>query len=189
MFKDQIQFEAAKLQGGQGSGLGLFLSHQIVTAHGGSVTVTSSGVSGFGSTFSVALKATLLEDGVSEQNFETCGEEVPDSDSSIAITIHDFSSSSGAEDEHGLSSSTSELITDLSSSSIGQLRVLVTDDSPMNRKVVLKGLRRAYPDIILDEVCCVVNDNVVELLNVVTGLRWSGSCGEIGSGNARGACV
>jgi signal transduction histidine kinase/CheY-like chemotaxis protein len=50
LFKQIIQFDPAKLQGGRGSGLGLFISKGIMDLHGGSIGVHSEG-EGKGSSF------------------------------------------------------------------------------------------------------------------------------------------
>ncbi len=54
VFNEIIQFDANKLQGGKGSGLGLYISRGIVDLHGGYVSVKSEGL-GKGCTFSVEL--------------------------------------------------------------------------------------------------------------------------------------
>mmetsp|Transcript_10111 Transcript_10111/g.10197 ORF Transcript_10111/g.10197 Transcript_10111/m.10197 type:complete len:764 (+) Transcript_10111:179-2470(+) len=57
LFKQIVQFNPAKLQGGGGSGLGLYISHGIAAQHNGSVSVYSKG-EGFGSTFTLILPIT-----------------------------------------------------------------------------------------------------------------------------------
>jgi signal transduction histidine kinase/CheY-like chemotaxis protein len=54
LFKGIIQFDANKLQGGKGTGLGMFISCGIVELHGGTLTVQSDGL-GCGCTFTVEL--------------------------------------------------------------------------------------------------------------------------------------
>ena len=49
-----MQFEPEKLQGGGGSGIGLFLSKGIMDLHNGRIWVQSAGV-GFGSTFNIDI--------------------------------------------------------------------------------------------------------------------------------------
>lgn len=54
LFREIVQFDAAKLQKGQGSGLGLWISSRIVRLHGGKIGVMSEG-NNTGSTFYVDL--------------------------------------------------------------------------------------------------------------------------------------
>jgi signal transduction histidine kinase/ActR/RegA family two-component response regulator len=54
LFRDGVQFNSNQLQGGGGSGLGLFISKGIVQQHGGSVWATSGGL-GHGTSFHVKL--------------------------------------------------------------------------------------------------------------------------------------
>lgn len=54
VFHDGVQFGANKLQGGGGSGLGMFIARSIVEQHSGSLNVESKGL-GLGSTFIAKL--------------------------------------------------------------------------------------------------------------------------------------
>ena len=54
LFQDGVQFDPNKLQAGQGSGLGLFLSQKIVAVHGGRIWAESKG-QGMGATFFMSL--------------------------------------------------------------------------------------------------------------------------------------
>jgi CheY-like chemotaxis protein len=54
LFKEVVQFNPEKLQGGGGSGFGLFLCSKIVDVHGGSISVFSEG-EGKGTTFTLEL--------------------------------------------------------------------------------------------------------------------------------------
>lgn len=54
MFQEGVQFNPNQLQAGQGSGLGMWISKEIVTLHQGNISVTSAGL-GCGSTFEVTL--------------------------------------------------------------------------------------------------------------------------------------
>ena len=57
LFKEIIQFNAAKLQAGGGSGLGLWISKSMVDMHGGRLSVHSEG-EGKGSTFRLEIPMT-----------------------------------------------------------------------------------------------------------------------------------
>ena len=59
LFKEIIQFNPEELQGGGGSGLGLFISKAIVDMHGGRLSVHSEG-EGKGSTFRLEIPMTRL---------------------------------------------------------------------------------------------------------------------------------
>lgn len=54
MFQEGVQFNATELQQGQGSGLGLWISREILKQHQGVIAVTSEGL-GKGSTFVVSF--------------------------------------------------------------------------------------------------------------------------------------
>lgn len=58
LFHQYVQIDAARLQRGKGSGLGLWLSKAIVEMHGGRVSATSPG-EGLGSCFSFTIPAEL----------------------------------------------------------------------------------------------------------------------------------
>mmetsp|Transcript_4098 Transcript_4098/g.9534 ORF Transcript_4098/g.9534 Transcript_4098/m.9534 type:complete len:897 (+) Transcript_4098:306-2996(+) len=60
LFQEGVQFNVNKLQCGQGSGLGLFITKGIVQRHGGSLTVNSEGL-GKGTTFTLTLPLYLEE--------------------------------------------------------------------------------------------------------------------------------
>ena len=58
MFREGIQFNANQLQGGQGSGLGLWISKGFVDLHKGSLVASSDGI-GRGSKFDMELPVYL----------------------------------------------------------------------------------------------------------------------------------
>jgi CheY-like chemotaxis protein len=60
LFHQGVQFNPNQLQAGQGSGLGLWISKEIVSLHHGTILVTSEGL-GCGSTFKVTLPVVLRE--------------------------------------------------------------------------------------------------------------------------------
>jgi len=63
LFNDIVQFNPGKLQGGGGSGIGLYISHGIVKLHEGELSVASKG-EGHGCTFTLTLP--LCEDRISQ---------------------------------------------------------------------------------------------------------------------------
>lgn len=68
LFGQYVQFDAAKLQGGKGSGLGLWLSKSIVEMHGGKIGAESEG-EGKGCTFWFELPCVLSEaDRIAQRN-------------------------------------------------------------------------------------------------------------------------
>jgi CheY-like chemotaxis protein len=60
LFHQGVQFNPNELQAGQGSGLGLWISKEIVSLHHGTILVTSDGL-GSGSVFKVTLPVVLRE--------------------------------------------------------------------------------------------------------------------------------
>jgi hypothetical protein len=88
LFGSIIQFDAAKLQGGGGSGIGLFVSKGIMDLHGGYIGAYSRGV-GFGSTFYVEIPISKSKD---------------NSTSSSSLSSSSPSSSSSSSSSHYLSS-------------------------------------------------------------------------------------
>jgi CheY-like chemotaxis protein len=60
LFQQGVQFNPNQLQAGQGSGLGLWISKEIVSLHHGTISATSDGL-GCGSSFQVSLPVILRE--------------------------------------------------------------------------------------------------------------------------------
>ena len=77
LFGQYVQFNANKLQKGDGSGLGLWISKGITELHGGIIGAFSSG-EGKGSVFYVELPVTILGSGSGYDNF--CEDEDKDTD-------------------------------------------------------------------------------------------------------------
>jgi CheY-like chemotaxis protein len=83
LFQQGVQFNANQLQAGQGSGLGLWISKEIVNLHRGHIRVMSDGL-GFGSTFEVKLPVVLRESAV---NVETT---IPENRKELKAHIETF---------------------------------------------------------------------------------------------------
>jgi two-component system, sensor histidine kinase len=60
LFHEGVQFNPNKLQAGQGSGLGLWISKEIVNLHHGQIRAKSDGL-GYGATFEVKLPVVLRD--------------------------------------------------------------------------------------------------------------------------------
>jgi CheY-like chemotaxis protein len=145
-----VQFNANELQAGQGSGLGLFISKGIVEQHGGRLLVESEGL-GRGVTFTVELPLF---------RYDWHGKSVRDSLRSIQskssghASIHSFSVSGGLRssamdistigeaDEATLLGDRVTLFQPLPAAAAdhGPRRLLVVDDSPFNRKMLVRLL-------------------------------------------------
>jgi signal transduction histidine kinase/CheY-like chemotaxis protein len=128
MFEEGVQFNPNELQAGQGSGLGLWISREIVRQHHGQIRVQSRGIS-FGSTFQVTLPV-VLRDVVSSQ--------LKNSGKIVSMRCH------GQQTKN--SNIVSPLNTAMSASQKGPdhlsgLSVLVVDDAPSNRKLVSRLLK------------------------------------------------
>jgi len=63
LFREFVQFDAAKLQNGGGSGLGLYTSHALMLLQGGALKVHSEG-EGHGCTFTAEIPMTTLASAV-----------------------------------------------------------------------------------------------------------------------------
>jgi len=110
LFGQIVQFNAAQLQNGGGSGIGLWISKKIMDLHGGRIGVKSE--PGKGSMFFIELDVTTRHRSTGE------------------CDVHEFGShccqdSCGSLDDGAHCSVDSE-----------NCRVLIVDDSPMNRKML-----------------------------------------------------
>lgn len=127
IFNEIIQFNANKLQGGGGSGLGLWVSKKIVDLHEGRVKVMSEGP-GHGCVFEIALPMSVTENHHrgSVGNNKIVAQESADH---VSLPLEKSSllgsSVSGSADDSDL---------------IKNLHCLVVDDSKLNRKVMMRLL-------------------------------------------------
>jgi CheY-like chemotaxis protein len=144
LFREGVQFNPNELQGGQGSGLGLWISREIVSLHGGTIAVTSEGL-GKGSTFEVRLplrrtfylddlpspSAVLRKLELSKHRSLPASGTSPSRPSAAAPQ----NTAAAASDSHPQPAQMEPFF------SPGERHVLVVDDAPSNRKLVSRLLR------------------------------------------------
>jgi CheY-like chemotaxis protein len=143
LFHQGVQFNPNQLQAGQGSGLGLWISKEIVGLHRGTIQVTSEGL-GCGSTFEVTLPVHLRVDCSPPPPRSMLVKHPPstphnslsaDPLSPVSVPGHNPVSVTVAVKDAGDCPSS---IKDLEPRT---RHVLVVDDSPSNRKLVCRLLR------------------------------------------------
>jgi signal transduction histidine kinase/ActR/RegA family two-component response regulator len=118
LFQEGVQFNANQLQAGQGSGLGLWISKEIVNLHHGHIRATSAGL-GCGATFVVKLPVVLRDSSEVTQL-------------SQSVRFHE-----------GVTTRTNQSRTQLLSLNSGTVptHVLVVDDAASNRKILCRLLK------------------------------------------------
>lgn len=116
LFREGIQFNPNQLQGGQGSGLGLWISKGIIEQHGGTIGVQSE--LGNGSTFIVELPLIAK---IQPREAQT----------TLADDVENQMPVSSVDADPLESSNPFKLIK----------RVLLVDDAPTNRKILSRLLR------------------------------------------------
>lgn len=161
LFKSIIQFTPGRLQGGGGSGLGLYLSQGMIKMHGGNLSVTSPGI-GHGSTFTLTMPCSVV----------TLDPNIPQADARHSLSINSVNNNVGQleiispsvlavptnkrrssvlppdilqlinEQPCAISISPSTGSGKSSVPSGPDLRVLVVDDIDLSRKMTIKRLER-----------------------------------------------
>jgi CheY-like chemotaxis protein len=111
-----VQFNPNELQAGGGSGLGLWISQQIIDLHGGKMTVSSPGL-GLGATFEIKLPLLKIE----------------------AVDTSIRGSHTVADDNH--KSSTTCESSEQKAPRHTPKKVLIVDDTPSNRKMLGRILK------------------------------------------------
>ena len=98
LFKEGMQFNANQLQAGQGSGLGLWISKEVVQLHHGSLTATSEGEN-CGCVFIMELPFVMMDESVINISLNSKEDEVKKKtsphQSSECLDIHSQYISSG----------------------------------------------------------------------------------------------
>jgi len=148
VFGEFVQFNPNKLQGGGGSGLGLWICKEIIKAHGGSICVHSDGL-GNGTKVSLKLNCYIRKN--ADEDLEVGGNCEPDAKlqiegskfaSAIRYDIDSrgtqgFPSAFCCEEEKSLLD-----INKISQSVITRkLCLLIVDDSALNRKILIKTIK------------------------------------------------
>lgn len=153
LFRDGVQFNPNKLQAGQGSGLGLYLSHAIAVLHDGKMWASSEGENK-GSTFNVQLPVQVGSlSRVRSQSGDEAGYTDDEHISSAEIAKRLARAKSSRSDSHSsaLHSSRESItecrnptvtVTPQSTEAVVQGKVLVVDDAASNRKVVSRILSK-----------------------------------------------
>jgi two-component system, sensor histidine kinase len=125
LFQEGVQFNANELQGGQGSGLGLWITREIVSQHHGTITGQSEGLTK-GSTFEVTLPVVLYEP------------PMPSKGTNVMTPRHPNRDGQRTAQSAGQSQSSSLV----SCFDAREHHVLVVDDAGSNRKLVCQLLRK-----------------------------------------------
>ena len=141
VFNDGVQFNVNELQAGQGSGLGLYIAHNIAAQHEGNLTVSSRGL-GHGTTFTLTLPMY----------------HVPDEDLPVSVLRASQPDSNTAAVQPGGKSSLQSATS--SGPALEKYRILVVDDALVNRKLLIRLLRDR------GHVCDEADDGDIALLAI-----------------------
>jgi len=187
LFQQFVQFNAAKLQGGRGSGLGLWISNNILKQHGSELSCYSSGI-GEGTTFSFWLEAAVASTqecrarstrGMQSQQLAsslTCNTLPRPGWARLPSPMHattpffqsSFSPEAGAARVNAHSR--------VRSPSTDMLQVLIVDDSKLNRKFIRRMINSASTELKNSHQCCLffceADDGVSAVEKVQAGARF-----------------
>jgi signal transduction histidine kinase len=131
LFHEIVQFDVNTLQGGGGSGIGLWVTKKIIDLHGGQVQVSSGGP-GTGSTFELSLPRVILESGVNvckvhPAPMEEISSPAATSTNVVRRMIRSYETRKSFQGQ-------------VDKPFFSHMRVLVVDDSRLNRKFVMRLL-------------------------------------------------
>jgi len=172
LFKEFVQIDAGVLQHGRGSGLGLYICHQIVARHGGRIGVTSTAAQG--SIFFAELPLRVPAAGVrgddasralqagSTPAMSSSSPPPPLPDNSRTASPQTDRDSPSLPGDGGLgqpAASTAAARTSAAASTAAgdsgstprPRRILVVDDSATNRTLLVRALARVIPGVELEE--------------------------------------
>ena len=183
LFQQGTQFNPNKLQGGNGTGLGLWIAKNIIEMHEGKIWVHSEG-DGMGSSFFVELPVITgakLAD-LSERAAPQAPIHLPLSFKSTQSEVQQTASPTEVDDELNQTAINEQpYVVDSSDVSSQPLRILVVDDATSNRKFLCRLLRlRGYEcdeaadgvkavDMMSkaksDTYCCILMDFIMPNMN------------------------
>jgi CheY-like chemotaxis protein len=135
VFGEFAQFDKKKLQGGGGSGLGLWISRRIMNLHGGLLSFTSEGV-GKGSTFFICVpvfERKVVESQDVNSLAKLSSKVFPAFEENVSIVL-DIESGRVPNESFSFRSEAR------------RLKVLIVDDSAVNRKINKKLCAECIPD-------------------------------------------
>jgi len=135
LFGEFVQFDAGVLQGGGGSGLGLWICKEIMRQHGGTLKAYSLGL-GHGTTVSLKIECVLVN--AMDDNNTSCGHTTRHRGYDIAqdSAYLQYDERCVASPEHKPKS----VQESMNNTTNNVIKVLIVDDSHLNRKVVKQGL-------------------------------------------------
>jgi signal transduction histidine kinase/CheY-like chemotaxis protein len=183
LFKEIIQFNPEKLQAGGGSGLGLWITQEILDLHDGRISVYSEG-EGTGTSFTVEMPMYRWPPEQKQKSVRVAGPIL--SSNPTASTVEDLcdGGDEASETVVGISTQASGNIFERSLSTLGgsiheiclvpesrlpALDILVVDDSRLSRKMLMKCLKAEGHN------CCEAEDGLDALLKVRERMRYGSS--------------
>lgn len=131
LFQDGVQFNANELQGGGGTGLGLFIAKGIISQHDGRLTASSDGL-GHGALFEIILPLWKLE---SDESAIDAGPKPKQG----LNTLLETTSMTSNTDENALLEPTEKTLSTVDEPK-SSVHVLVVDDVKSNRKLLRRLL-------------------------------------------------
>jgi CheY-like chemotaxis protein len=127
LFGEGVQFNANKLQSGQGSGLGLHFAKGVVELHGGCMSAYSEGL-GFGATFTTELPVIVLKRKVTRLSNSNQYDELD-----VEKSFFSIESGNTVDDEN-------DNVHDLMAAEVTFHNILVVDDSKPTRRMTSRLL-------------------------------------------------
>lgn len=152
IFGEFYQFKPDELQGGGGSGLGLWVCKSIVQLHGGRISCHSAGI-GSGATFRVLLRGYIFNEKFSYGTYQDHGNLLMGRDSDSCTNFTSAFAPISTTSPPPIACKSNDAGTCLSM----PYRILVVDDSNLNRKVVCRALENVAKAIAADANCGIFN--------------------------------